>query len=83
MPDRLLDTRGLRCPVPANRTRDRLRAMAPGEELTVLGDDPLFVLDVRAAAEAEGHVCLDERPADGGGVALRFRRSGEGLSPRA
>jgi tRNA 2-thiouridine synthesizing protein A len=76
MPPEVLDTRGLRCPVPANRTRDRLKAMAPGAELTVLGDDPLFVLDVRALADREGHAYLGHRDADGGGVALTLRKSG-------
>ena len=76
MSPEVLDTRGLRCPVPANRTRDRLRSLAPGTELTVLGDDPLFVLDVRALAEREGHTYLGHRDAAGGGVALTLRKSG-------
>ena len=76
MPPEVLDTRGLRCPVPANRTRDRLRAMPAGAELTVLGDDPLFALDVRALVEREGHLVLRQRDAEGGGVALELRKSG-------
>lgn len=76
MREEILDTRGLRCPVPANRTRDRLRSLPPGAELTVLGDDPLFVLDVRALLEREGHAYLGHRVADGGGVALTLRKAG-------
>lgn len=76
MPGEILDTRGLRCPVPANRTRDRLRALPAGAELTVLGDDPLFSLDVRSLAGREGHLVLGERDAEGGGVALVLRKSG-------
>lgn len=76
MSPEVLDTRGLRCPVPANRTRERMRALTPGAELTVLGDDPLFVLDVRALAEREGHAYLGHRDAEGGGVALTLRKSG-------
>lgn len=72
----VLDTRGLRCPVPANRTRDRLKTMPAGAELDVLGDDPLFALDVRAMVEREGHVVVRQRDAVGGGLALLVRKSG-------
>ena len=76
MPRDVLDTRGLRCPLPANRTRDRLKAMPAGAEIDVLGDDPLFAIDVAAMVEREGHVVLRQRDADGGGLALTVRKSG-------
>ena len=39
--ERIADLRGFRCPLPVLKTRVRLRAMAPGERIVVLTDDPL------------------------------------------
>ena len=41
-----LDLRGLRCPMPALRTRKMLRQLASGDRLTVLCTDPLAVIDI-------------------------------------
>jgi len=46
--DTILDLRGLRCPMPVLKTRQRLRKMDVGEELQVLTDDPLAGLDIPA-----------------------------------
>lgn len=44
----ILDLRGLRCPMPVLKTRQRLRKLAAGDELQVLTDDPLAGLDIPA-----------------------------------
>jgi tRNA 2-thiouridine synthesizing protein A len=44
---RLLDVRGLACPLPILRTRRLLDAMAAGEEVTVLTTDPASEIDFR------------------------------------
>ena len=46
--DAFLDLRGLRCPMPVLKTRQRLRQLAVGDELQVLTDDPLAGLDIPA-----------------------------------
>lgn len=43
---RLLDLRGLKCPLPVLRTRKALTVIAPGDRLEVLADDPLAGLDI-------------------------------------
>jgi tRNA 2-thiouridine synthesizing protein A len=67
----ILDTRGLRCPLPVLRTRERLKERAAGAVLEVLSDDPLAVLDMQAFCAKEGHEYLghDEEP----GPAWRLR----------
>ena len=53
-----LDLRGVRCPLSWAKARVRLAAMARGEELDLLLDDPQGAADVPRAAEAVGHhVC--------------------------
>jgi tRNA 2-thiouridine synthesizing protein A len=46
MPEKTLNLRGLKCPLPALRTRKALGAMAPGEILIVECTDPLAGLDI-------------------------------------
>jgi tRNA 2-thiouridine synthesizing protein A len=41
-----LDLRGLKCPLPALRTRKALRRSAPGDLLIVECTDPLSVIDI-------------------------------------
>ena len=46
MPEKTLNLRGLKCPLPALRTRKALGAMAPGEILVVECTDPLAGIDI-------------------------------------
>jgi len=46
MAEKTLNLRGLKCPLPALRTRKALGAMAPGEILIVECTDPLAGLDI-------------------------------------
>jgi tRNA 2-thiouridine synthesizing protein A len=41
-----LDLAGLKCPLPALRTRKALKALMPGDRLEVVCTDPLAVIDI-------------------------------------
>ncbi|HKS18582.1 MAG TPA: sulfurtransferase TusA family protein [Bradyrhizobium sp.] len=41
-----LDLAGLKCPLPALKTRKALKSLAPGDRLEVLCTDPLSVIDI-------------------------------------
>jgi tRNA 2-thiouridine synthesizing protein A len=43
---RTVDATGHRCPVPTLRLRRALEAMAPGERVVLLADDPLARIDI-------------------------------------
>ena len=58
MPETMLDTRGLKCPLPVLRARKAMQGVAPGEVLRVLATDP-------AAARFPG-VLRGDRPRAGG-----------------
>ncbi|MDX6749039.1 sulfurtransferase TusA family protein [Geminicoccaceae bacterium 1502E] len=59
MTDRLLDTRGLNCPLPVLKARKVLMGMAPGTRLEVLATDPKAPGDFRELCEAAGHRLLE------------------------
>lgn len=61
---RLLDCRGLFCPVPIVRTADAMKRMAEGEEVELLADDPGVPGDLRAWCRGAGHelVSLTQEP---------------------
>ena len=48
MADRTLDATGLKCPMPVLRARRSLKAMASGQVLELLADDPASARDVPA-----------------------------------
>ncbi|MET0257859.1 MAG: sulfurtransferase TusA family protein [Methylobacterium sp.] len=49
-----LDLTGLKCPLPALRTRKALRVLAPGGRLAVTATDPLAAIDIPNVAREEG-----------------------------
>lgn len=50
-----IDLRGLRCPMPALRTKKRLNSLESGDRLRVLADDPLAAIDIAHLCREEGH----------------------------
>ncbi len=57
--DKLLDAKGLNCPLPILRTKKAMNEMASGEVLKVLTTDPGSVKDFQAFAKQTGHLLLD------------------------
>ena len=51
---RLVDARGLLCPLPLLRAREALATLAPGEDLVVLATDPEAPIDLAALAADHG-----------------------------
>ena len=50
-----LDALGLLCPLPVLKARKRLQALAVGECLTLVADDPAAVVDVPHFCSEAGH----------------------------
>ena len=74
MPESRLNLRGLKCPLPALKTRKALRGLSPGDVLVVECTDPLAAIDIpnllqetKDALEAQG------RQADA--LVFRIRKS--------
>ena len=53
--DQHLDARGLNCPLPLLKAKQRLNAMAPGEKLWVQASDPGSWEDFARYAELSSH----------------------------
>jgi tRNA 2-thiouridine synthesizing protein A len=58
MSDRLLDLKGLNCPLPILRTRKALNDMPPGATLEVLATDPGAVEDFATFCRSTGNELL-------------------------
>ena len=59
-----LDAVGLLCPLPVLKARKRLQALASGQTLTMLADDPAAIVDVPHFCTEAGHV-LESSVLDG------------------
>lgn len=68
-----LDAIGLLCPLPVLKARKRLHALAPGEVLTLMTDDPAAVIDVPHFCAEAGHV-LENHREDGKVITWTIRR---------
>jgi tRNA 2-thiouridine synthesizing protein A len=51
-----LDLSGLKCPLPALKTRKALMRLAAGDELVVTATDPMSVIDIPNMARETGDV---------------------------
>ncbi len=58
-PDDSLDVRGLSCPLPILKTKERLAAMASGEVLEILATDTDSAAHIPAFCKKVGHELLD------------------------
>lgn len=68
-----LDLSGLKCPLPALRTRKALRRLAPGGRLRVTCTDPLAGIDIPNAVREEG-AALEAQERDGAAFRFLIRR---------
>lgn len=58
--DEDLDAQGLLCPLPVLKARKRLGALASGQVLRMVADDPAAVIDVPHYCQESGHILLDQ-----------------------
>ncbi|POF32659.1 sulfurtransferase TusA family protein [Roseibium marinum] len=58
MNETTLDLKGLKCPLPALKTRKALRRLASGDRLTVLTTDPMAEIDIPHLCREDGHTLL-------------------------
>lgn len=68
--DAELDAKGLLCPLPVLKARKRLQALAQGQVLRIIADDPAAIVDVPHFCAEAGHDLLDQSDTDNGQVYL-------------
>jgi TusA-related sulfurtransferase len=57
-PSKVLDVRGLSCPIPVFEVNKNIGQVPVGEVLEVLATDPAAVPDIKAWAERRGHIFM-------------------------
>jgi len=62
----LLDARGMKCPLPVLKARKIFKTLLPGEELTILTDDPGAPGDFQHFCEVTGYILVNEQEQEGG-----------------
>jgi len=65
MTAKILDTKGLKCPLPVLRARKALKSVEPGAVLEVHATDPSSVQDFQSFCETAGHLLLDSGEENG------------------
>ena len=62
--DKVLDARGLVCPLPILRTKKNLVDMTSGQVLKIITTDPGAVIDFQVFADQTGHALLSMSETD-------------------
>lgn len=75
--DKLLDCRGLLCPMPVVKVGREIKAMQPGQVLKMLATDRGAITDIPAWAEDTGNELLEWRE-EGGALVFVLRKGEEG-----
>lgn len=68
-PDKKLDCLGLYCPIPILKIREAMKALAVGQTIEMLSDDPASDADMKSWAARTGHDLLET---DKHGAVFRF-----------
>ncbi len=63
----ILDVTGHRCPVPVIKLEAKLRRLEPGDQVTVIADDPVAAVDIPHYCRKAGHLAkrLTEKEKNG------------------
>ena len=62
---KVLDTKGLNCPLPVLKAKRALKNVPVGEILTVVATDPASTIDFRHFCMVSGHEMVEWSEADG------------------
>jgi tRNA 2-thiouridine synthesizing protein A len=62
---KIIDARGMRCPIPVLKARKAMAAVAVGEALTLMATDAMAPLDLRHFCHEAGHEFVSETQEDG------------------
>jgi tRNA 2-thiouridine synthesizing protein A len=73
-PDRVLDCKGLICPMPIVKTAKAVKELQVGQSLLMIADDPGAKPDIEAWAKQTGHALLDVQK-DGAAYQFWIRRT--------
>ncbi len=65
MPETVLDLAGLKCPLPALKTRKALAGLQAGDVLVVTSTDPLAAIDIPNLIRETGDVLRDQEKTGG------------------
>ena len=64
-PEKTLDAKGLKCPMPVVKTSKEIKSISVGGVLEVLATDPGSMADIMAWAKSTGNVLLKSEKDDG------------------
>jgi tRNA 2-thiouridine synthesizing protein A len=62
---KIVDVRGMRCPIPVLKARKHIGGVALGETLTLLATDPVAPLDLKHFCQEAGQEFVSETSEDG------------------
>lgn len=75
MSETILDLKGLKCPLPALKTRKALTRIGAGDTLVVTCTDPMAAIDIPHLLRETGDALLDQQRGEGT-ITFTIRKGG-------
>lgn len=72
--DKVVDCKGLNCPMPVVKTKKALKEVSPGQVLEIIATDPGSKSDIPALVRNMGSELLETRDEQGGAVVFFIRK---------
>ncbi|MDA8089474.1 MAG: sulfurtransferase TusA family protein [Nitrospiraceae bacterium] len=74
MADKVVDCRGLNCPMPVVKTKKALGEVTPGQVIEVTATDPGSKSDIPALVKNMGSEMIETRDEQGGAIVFLIRK---------
>ena len=74
MTEKIIDAKGLLCPLPVLKLRKHLKSMESGDIVLINADDPAAAIDIPHFCNESGHILISKEPDESGSTIYKVKK---------
>ena len=74
MTEKIIDAKGLLCPLPVLKLRKHLKSMESGDIVLINADDPAAAIDIPHFCNESGHTLISKEPGEKGSTRYKVKK---------
>ena len=74
MTEKIIDAKGLLCPLPVLKLRKHLKSMEFGDIVLINSDDPAAAIDIPHFCNESGHTLISKEPGESGSTRYKVKK---------
>ena len=74
MTEKIIDAKGLLCPLPVLKLRKHLKSMEFGDIVLINADDPAAAIDIPHFCNESGHTLISKEPGEDGSTSYKVKK---------